>query len=592
MASGFEIIKLGVTGVEKGFKRLVRSKYCSPTQYPPIIETIKETIDDTHIWLENRKEIVDKCTGVYVIIFTLIGELESLINQLSEVLKPKKGANPLGTRQRLRDQENLARSITSAMGKISENLNDLKNNNSSIFEAFEKGLEKSFDKNILSRFQRKIKFHITERGEKTYMFPWSESERESEREKYHSFIEDKVLFRVEVVDKIHKGENAPGHKLSCKGPKEYVLCGKRANPRKTIVGEKKRTYEIRMVKCKECGQRFSLLPSFLPREKNYGMDTIGIICEGIFLRTHSIHSALRNTALLRKNRVKSRQTILNWMRWMGTLHPALILTRAGIKGSGYLQEDEGFEKEPNLRTYSIIMVDPKTQIVWHSDYVDHVDEATLTHSFEEFLKHISFKVLGVTKDKWLASTKAVKNVFHGIWIGYCHRHCLKNLQKALKRYQTESNCSAKERSNLYKKFKKVLKTSTSKVNLMAKVKSLKDSAFQNPILAERVSELKENATHYTSHKRRKGVTQTTSIVDNFLKRVKKKLIQVESFRDEEWARLFFKGIANVRNFLPFVPGSKNANKSPFGIAGGKTYDLPWAQVMNVHDGFLFSKIAC
>ncbi len=65
---------------------------------------------------------------------------------------------------------------------------------------------------------------------------------------------------------------------------------------------------------------------------------------------------------------------------MGTLHPAAILSRAGVEGSGYLQEDEGFEKESGLRTYSVVMVDPANMPVWHSDYVDGVDEDTLVTS--------------------------------------------------------------------------------------------------------------------------------------------------------------------------------------------------------------------
>jgi hypothetical protein len=44
--------------------------------------------------------------------------------------------------------------------------------------------------------------------------------------------------------------------------------------------------------------------------------------------------------------LKSKQTILNWIAWIGTHHPATLLSRAGIKGSGYFQEDEAFEK-PN-----------------------------------------------------------------------------------------------------------------------------------------------------------------------------------------------------------------------------------------------------
>ena len=59
------------------------------------------------------------------------------------------------------------------------------------------------------------------------------------------------------------------------------------------------------------------------------------------------------------------------------------------------------------------MVDPKNLLVWHSDYVDHVDEEQLSGSFENFLQKIDFKILGVTKDKWKAATNAFKTVFHG-----------------------------------------------------------------------------------------------------------------------------------------------------------------------------------
>jgi hypothetical protein len=77
------------------------------------------------------------------------------------------------------------------------------------------------------------------------------------------------------------------------------------------------------------------------------------------------------------------------------------------------------------------------------------------------------------------------------------------------------------------------------------------------------------------------------IVDNFLKTVKRKLRQVESFRDQEWAGISFRAMANIRNFAPFMSGAKNAHKSPFMLAQGQTFNLPWIQVMNVHNAFLF-----
>ena len=65
---------------------------------------------------------------------------------------------------------------------------------------------------------------------------------------------------------------------------------------------------------------------------------------------------------------------------------------------------------------------------------------------------------------------------------------------------------------------------------------------------------------------------------------------MESFRDEKMTKLTFQGMANVRNFVPFMSGAKNAHKSPFELAGGETYGLSWIQTMNVHNAFLFTSM--
>ncbi|ETR65017.1 MAG: hypothetical protein OMM_14948, partial [Candidatus Magnetoglobus multicellularis str. Araruama] len=198
---------------------------------------------------------------------------------------------------------------------------------------------------------------------------------------------------------------------------------------------------VRMVQCKLCGKIFSVLPSFISREKHYAADLIGTVLEGIFLRGVCLQYA-QEIVDLTGFPIRSKQTVLNWLEWIGTLHPADLLKRAGATASGYLQEDEGFQKEPNLRTYIVAMVDPNSQVVWHIDYIDHVGEENLYQSFEEFLEKISFKIKGVTKDKWKASTNALKRLFNNLWIGFCHRHCLHNFKKALTAYQKETGISS------------------------------------------------------------------------------------------------------------------------------------------------------
>jgi hypothetical protein len=291
--------------------------------------------------------------------------------------------------------------------------------------------------------------------------------------------------------------------------------------------------------------------------------------------------------------VRSKQTILNWLRCIGALDPATVLTRAGVVGSGYLQEDEGFEKEPNLRTYSAVLVDPKNLLVWHCDYLDGVDEDSLVCSFEKFVQKIEFKIHGVTKDKWLGSTNALKKVLKNVWIGFCRRHFLKKLFQELKEYQKQTKCSDGKISSLYKEVKKILETASSESALRARLNHLlQEDAFEHPLLKSRIESLMEDGVHYTCVNKRKGIAPTTSIVDNFLKIVKRKLRQAESFRDPEHAGCLFRAMANARNFLPFLPGAKNAHKSPFMLAEGETFNLPWIQTMNVHNAFLLSRNAC
>jgi hypothetical protein len=286
----------------------------------------------------------------------------------------------------------------------------------------------------------------------------------------------------------------------------------------------------------------------------------------------------------------SPQTLQDWLTWFGTLHPATVLTRAGVTGTGYFQEDEGVEKEAGLRTYTVAMVDPTTLLVWHLDDVDHLDEETLAASFTAFLRHIKFSVLGVTKDRWDPATKALKSVFHGVWLAFCHRHELKKWREALAAYRQVTHASASTCQALYRRLATVLDTAESATVLKLKLTGLErdEPAFTHPLLRPRIEALRTDAVRYTCHHKRHGVTKTTSMVDNFLKQVKRKLRQVESFRDQTSTRLFFRAMATVRNFVPFLPGAKHAHQSPFMLAEGDTYDLPWAQVMNMHDAFLFT----
>ena len=128
------------------------------------------------------------------------------------------------------------------------------------------------------------------------------------------------------------------------------------------------------------------------------------------------------------------------------------------------------------------------------------------------MEKIDFKVSGISKDGWKPATDALKSVFHGVWIGFCHLHCLKKMSQALRIRQKETGCDDSEVRRLYKKFRKVLKTATSESSMRAKLTSLNDEAFEHPLLKKRVEDLRDNAVRYTSHKKRNGIGNVGQIV--------------------------------------------------------------------------------
>ena len=573
-----------LTLLEQRLNQVARKNYHSRSQYPNLFFEIESSLHVIRAWIQDFRCFCGVATFGPMLIVSL-EELSVLIESFFDTATPMKGKKKTKRTILLQEEKRNRESIRKMLKHVKKKVGGIHSCVASIGCELEDAVLKSFQHHLDGGYKNRIRASVSKRGEKTYVFPCSD------KKAYLKIVENRNRFRKEVADDLESCAHITGHKDSCKNSKKYVLAGFRSTDRKTFMGGgKQENFPIRMVKCVDCGQRFSMIPSFLPREKHFGITLIGNIIRGITLRGGSLRAAMESFDLTGTS-IKSRQTILNWLRWFGTLHPAEVLVRAGVKGSGYFQEDEGFEKESGFRTYTAVMVDPENFLVWHLDYLDHVDEESLVGSFEKFVERIDFKVLGVTKDKWTASTNALKRVFRQLWIGFCHRHCLRKFRDRLSQYQKETGCADKEVNKLYQDFKKAINTSSSKASLEVQINFLKDEAFKHPLLRQVLDEAKKNAVYYASNKIRRGIKKTTSIADNFLKIVKRKLRQVESFREQESAGLLFRAMANVRNFVPFTSGSKNAHKSPFMLARGETHDLPWVQVMNMQNAFLFTENA-
>ncbi|MCP4402575.1 MAG: hypothetical protein GY801_35370 [bacterium] len=66
-----------------------------------------------------------------------------------------------------------------------------------------------------------------------------------------------------------------------------------------MVGGKQEHFPIRMVECADCGRSFSLLPSFLAREKHVALEIIGHVVEKMTLFGQSLSASLKDLEIVR-----------------------------------------------------------------------------------------------------------------------------------------------------------------------------------------------------------------------------------------------------------------------------------------------------
>jgi len=333
-------IMLTLTLLEKAYNRLLRQCYYNHNQYPQIVQDIEEALAELRAWIHAYRNFAP-LPRFGLLIILVIKNFTDMVIQLMAECKPLNGKKQIKKTKKSQDQSTLCSTINSMLEQIARYVDVSKNRDTVLSIELEKGLHKAFEEHCAKKDQRKIKLPISKRGEKSYIFPWAN------KEDYIPFIKDKKRARVEIVDKfLSNYPHATGHKASCKRSKGYNLIGFRQSERKPImVGGCQEHYPIRMVECNECAEKFSILPSFLPREKHFSINIIGHVFQNILLFSQSIQAALENLKIIGRG-VKSKQTIMNWLRWIGTLHPAAVLTRAGVVGTGYFRKMKGLKRSP------------------------------------------------------------------------------------------------------------------------------------------------------------------------------------------------------------------------------------------------------
>ncbi len=221
-----------------------------------------------------RRQIADfrQFSGVkafYIAAGLCIKELANMIKIPAERIWPVPGKKQIKLTRREKDIKALFKSVDSMLDHMAELVCEAAPRDTVVSLEIEKAVLKAFEVRSSRKIEKDGERIASDRGEKTYIFPWADPDG------YVELAGDRKKFKAAVAVFPEKNAHATGHKPHCRDASGYRLCGFRHKPRITFSVKGKREFPIRMVRCSSGGQRFSLVPSFLPREWHYHLNILG-----------------------------------------------------------------------------------------------------------------------------------------------------------------------------------------------------------------------------------------------------------------------------------------------------------------------------
>jgi len=295
-----------LSALEKSVNRLIRQNYLLRNQINENVEQIDDAIKNTRNWILAYKNF-NNVPSFKILVSRTIEELVTVVKQLMNTCSTVAGKKQASNKRKKSEYQKLCRSIDSIIDNLTSFFPSSPESQLSedltiyIMKEFQDWCEKNF------QLLNKVKFSYSKRGSQTGIFPFSDAKLYDEK------ILDKKWFKQNVLPTIDSYLPNEGHEKDCKKEeRRYRLKGFRPNPRNPILQGYKEKKEIRQVQCANCKKIFSVLPSFVAREKHYGVDVIGTVLEGLTVRGASLQFSQEITSLT-GHPVKSKQTILNWL---------------------------------------------------------------------------------------------------------------------------------------------------------------------------------------------------------------------------------------------------------------------------------------
>ena len=383
------------------------------------------------------------------------------------------------------------------------------------------------------------------------------------------------------------------HKTGCSDTSRYTVHGLRDRTVQGWLGEST-IIPICRVRCCCCRAVFTMLPSFLMRYRRQDTDCLGKLLE----LNLGMGLSLRETATI----YAWNQTDESWqpgwvwtlVQWLGSLMSvSLLLIRLGLSLPEHLLSDEKFATLTGEKIYLFLV--SQGELIWHGAWMDSSNEPAFNKGIGQFLTVMessakaqqllepeeSYTPVSVTTDGWDAAQNAWETQAPSITINECKLHGRKRVDVTLDAYANEHpELTETDRQQIKDEFDHIF-AAPSLGAFSQRIRRVRESCQDEPILLKRLSILKDKRFLFTNHLKFSNAFAFSAPLDRSMRFLDEKLQSFGQFRATDSIDPMLNAWAIVNNLRSFLPDAKKAGQSLAEFFGAKLHGIPWMEALNL-----------
>jgi hypothetical protein len=327
------------------------------------------------------------------------------------------------------------------------------------------------------------------------------------------------------------------------------------------------------VQCTTCRAVFTVLPHFVLRYRQMRPE----MARDALLATHGGLSLERCAVLYHI----SPMALYRLVCAFGHHSLVTVLTRCGLPLPTYFLADEKHSRCLTAKVYLPTIVCGR--VIWHLGYTMEASAAAFTQSYQEFQRAAlqqepAYRVRGILIDGFDSTSKSMRTLFPGAYLGHCLRHALIKLPGKL------PAIASSVRKALRAQFHTLLHRSRRRKGLrvFALGQRLRHFADHVAITAgtangKRVRRwMQEKKAGWYAVLADPQMPVTSTLLDQAHNAMDRKLFMMKSFHHPKGSQqAFLTGLAHLYNLVPYQRRAQHAGQCGVEVEGGRVPTADW-----------------